>query len=171
MNPHDIKALLGKSGVLQVAVARETGVSPSMINAVIFRRVKSRRVASAIALAVDQPLSKLWPEIYQEEDPTNGAGMHVLGVLCAAEQAADSPMLAEKIAQSRGAVGAAIVALELAEKTMTATLAARGYVAGSCTDQWSQEVRDEVAALASVRAALDGLTGNPTDSTRPESRS
>lgn len=64
MNPHDIKALLGKKGVRQTQVAEGLGVSPSMVNGVIFQRIKSRRVAMAIARAIGQPLAELWPDIY-----------------------------------------------------------------------------------------------------------
>ncbi|HRQ63906.1 MAG TPA: hypothetical protein PKZ76_03430 [Xanthomonadaceae bacterium] len=63
MNPHDIKALLGKRGVRQVHLARQLRVSPSLITGVIFRRARSQRVAAAISAAVGKPLDKLFPEL------------------------------------------------------------------------------------------------------------
>lgn len=62
MNPHDIKALLGKNGVTQLKLASDLGVHHSLIGRVIFRQSKSRRVSSHIAEAVGQPFEKLWPE-------------------------------------------------------------------------------------------------------------
>ncbi len=64
MNPHDIKALLGKKGVRQTQLAVSLRVTPTMVNAVIFRKSKSRRVAGAIARATGQRLADLWPELY-----------------------------------------------------------------------------------------------------------
>lgn len=64
MNPHDIKALLGKKGIRQIQLAKSLRVSPSMVNGVIFKRIVSRRVAGAIAQAADKTISELWPETY-----------------------------------------------------------------------------------------------------------
>lgn len=64
MNPHDIKALLGKKGIRQIQLAKSLRVSPSMVNGVIFKRIVSRRVAGAIARAAGKPISELWPETY-----------------------------------------------------------------------------------------------------------
>lgn len=64
MNPHDIKALLGKQGIRQIQIAEALKVSPTMVTAVIFRKSKSRRVATAISRAVGKPKAELWPELY-----------------------------------------------------------------------------------------------------------
>lgn len=64
MNPHDIKALIGKQGVRQIQIARKLKVTPGMVNAVIFSKSKSRRVATAISRVVGLPLAELWPQHY-----------------------------------------------------------------------------------------------------------
>lgn len=47
-----------------------------------------------------------------------------------------------------------LAALKLAEGCLSGTLLARGYTPGSCTDEWAPVVRQEVRALADVRAAI-----------------
>lgn len=64
MNPHDIKALLGKRGIKQKRIAASLRVSPSLVTGVIFQKTKSRRVATAISRAIGIPKSALWPELY-----------------------------------------------------------------------------------------------------------
>lgn len=63
---------------------------------------------------------------------------------------------AEHAAMVRGLNASAdmLSALHVAENALSATLAARGYQHGSCADDWAENVRGEVAALASVRAAI-----------------
>ena len=51
-----------------------------------------------------------------------------------------------------------LAALRLAEKTIASTLNARGYSAGSDTSSWSAEVKAEVSALATIRAAIATAT-------------
>ena len=62
MNPHDIKALLGKKGVKQTQLAAALKVSQQMVSAVILSTSNSRRVQLAIARATGLPASDLWPE-------------------------------------------------------------------------------------------------------------
>lgn len=64
MNPHDIKALLGKRGVTQISIARKLKVSPTLVGRVIFGRVTSRRVASEVAQSLGLTEEMLWPSIY-----------------------------------------------------------------------------------------------------------
>lgn len=47
-----------------------------------------------------------------------------------------------------------LAALKAAESALDFTLKSRGYADGSCTDEWSKEVRREVAARATIRAAI-----------------
>lgn len=72
MNPHDIKALLGKKGVRQSQLARSLRVTPTMVNAVIFRKTKSRRVAGAIARVTGRQIADLWPELYGPQSNRHG---------------------------------------------------------------------------------------------------
>jgi hypothetical protein len=59
-------------------------------------------------------------------------------------------------------------ALQLAERTISGTLAARGYQPGSCTDGWSPEVAAEVATRAMLRRAIAAATGAPaSDASTP----
>lgn len=52
-----------------------------------------------------------------------------------------------------------LATLKIAADALTSTLKARGYEAGSATDGWAPEVRQEVAALATVRAAIAKAEG------------
>lgn len=83
--------------------------------------------------------------------------MTVLDFLASHDWDGDAQPGNAAVGEARDAMAAAIEALKLAERTIAGTLHARGYLPGSCTDGWSQEVRDEVAALVPIRAALARL--------------
>lgn len=51
-------------------------------------------------------------------------------------------------------VPAMLAALKAAETSIDFTLKSRGYVDGSCSDDWAECVRREVAARATIRAAI-----------------
>lgn len=62
MHPAEINAEIRKAGATQTAIAETLGVSPATVSAVINGRIKSKRVASAIALVVSRSVVSLWPE-------------------------------------------------------------------------------------------------------------
>lgn len=64
MHPADIQAALKKCGRNQKSIADECGVSQSTVAHVLFGRSKSRRVATAISVAIGQPLDRIWPGKY-----------------------------------------------------------------------------------------------------------
>lgn len=72
------------------------------------------------------------------------------------EDAVDGPHNARLIA----AAPELLRALEIAERTLSDSLHARGYEEGECTDGWSAEIRAEVAALVPVRTAIASATGH-----------
>lgn len=49
--------------------------------------------------------------------------------------------------------------LRKAEATISGSLSARGYVHGSCTDEWEPAAREEVRTLAILRAGLAHIGG------------
>ncbi|WP_204270459.1 hypothetical protein, partial [Enterobacter roggenkampii] len=51
-----------------------------------------------------------------------------------------------------------LAALKAANRCLSRTLKCRGYVPGSCTDEWSAEVRLEVRTAATVSAAIAAAT-------------
>lgn len=63
------------------------------------------------------------------------------------------------IIERETAVSELLEALVLAERTLTATLSARGYTPGECTDSWAPAVKAEVAALVPIRAAIAKAEG------------
>jgi lambda repressor-like predicted transcriptional regulator len=67
MHPADIQSILRKAGITQQSIANETGVSSQTVHAVLYGRVKSRRIAETIAKKAGLPLSKLWPGMYDSE--------------------------------------------------------------------------------------------------------
>jgi lambda repressor-like predicted transcriptional regulator len=44
-------------------IARETGVSPTMVHFVVRRERRSRHVMEAIAHAINKPVEQVWPEL------------------------------------------------------------------------------------------------------------
>lgn len=64
MNEHKIKSLIHERGATLTAIADGAGVTLSTVCRVIKGASKSRRIASAIALYVGQPVDVLWPGKY-----------------------------------------------------------------------------------------------------------
>ncbi len=64
MHPADINAALIKCGTNQTQIAERLGVTQSTVSYVIWGRVRSRRVAHAIAKATGLPVDQLWPGRY-----------------------------------------------------------------------------------------------------------
>jgi lambda repressor-like predicted transcriptional regulator len=60
-DPIEIKVLLLRAKINQVAIARKVGVSASHISNVIKGRRSTKRVRVAIARAVGKRVSELWP--------------------------------------------------------------------------------------------------------------
>ncbi len=57
-----IKIELLKAGITGAAIARRLGVDRSAVSHTIAGRKRSARIRRAIAEAVGQPVSELWPE-------------------------------------------------------------------------------------------------------------
>ena len=62
MHRTSIKARLLEAGIKQVDIARQIGVDPSAVSAIIAGRKRSRRVREAIARALGVKIQELWPE-------------------------------------------------------------------------------------------------------------
>ena len=55
-------------GISQASIARQVGVSPQAILNIIERRQKSRRIANAVADAIERPLAEVFPEYCTETE-------------------------------------------------------------------------------------------------------
>ena len=60
---------------------------------------------------------------------------------------------------ARAAIAELIEAAKLAERIIQSNLSGSGYEAGSCTDGWCPEIREQVAALPVIAAALARVGG------------
>lgn len=69
MHYADIIAALTKAGFTLTRVAREEGVSPAAVSAVVHDRQRSVYIAKRIATIVGQPLDVLWPGVYGKPRP------------------------------------------------------------------------------------------------------
>lgn len=63
----DIAYALRLCGTTQAVIARRCAVTRSTVSQVLNGRRTSRRVATAIANAVNQPIARLWPGRYEDE--------------------------------------------------------------------------------------------------------
>lgn len=66
MHPAEIKAALAIAGYKQTAAAKECGVAPTTVGAVIHGRSRSKAVEEWIAHATGHTLVDLWPQWYGE---------------------------------------------------------------------------------------------------------
>ncbi len=66
MHPADIKAALIKAGFSLTKVAEQNNVSQPLVSQVVHGRLRSRRVAQAIAQITGKPLEVLWPGQYRK---------------------------------------------------------------------------------------------------------
>jgi lambda repressor-like predicted transcriptional regulator len=75
MEPEDIKIEFFKRRrqVMMKDVAAKVGVTPAAITRVIDRQFKSRRIAEAIADALERPIAEVFPEWYGCDDQRNAA--------------------------------------------------------------------------------------------------
>jgi lambda repressor-like predicted transcriptional regulator len=64
MHPADINAALLKAGANQTRIAEKHNVSCNAVSSVIHGRMKSRRLANAIAKVTGIPVNTLWPGKY-----------------------------------------------------------------------------------------------------------
>ena len=64
MTPLDIRNALHNSDLNQAAIARELGVTPPHISAIIDGKRVSRRVHEAIAEAIGVDIRRIWPDLY-----------------------------------------------------------------------------------------------------------
>ena len=55
-------------GVSQSSIAKSLGVSPQAVSNVIMRRNPSRRIAQAVADAIERPLADVFPEYCTEAE-------------------------------------------------------------------------------------------------------
>lgn len=69
MRPDDIRIALIRSGISQAKLARENGVSPTMINRIVLGLSVSDRVQRAIAGALGIDVKRIWPSIYLGDGP------------------------------------------------------------------------------------------------------
>jgi lambda repressor-like predicted transcriptional regulator len=67
LHPEDIKAALRKKRITQKAIAKEFGVSETVIHFVITDRSRSRRIAEYIAEKIGRSVDEIWPGSYQNE--------------------------------------------------------------------------------------------------------
>jgi len=65
MEPKEIKIALIRKEIDQSTVARQLGVSPSIVQRVIHRKAVSRRVSQGIADALCLDLHEVFPELYE----------------------------------------------------------------------------------------------------------
>lgn len=63
MTPVEIRIELLRRGISVRGLARQLGVSPQAISAVIHRRLKSRQLREAIAHAIGRTPEELWQEV------------------------------------------------------------------------------------------------------------
>ncbi|MDO9004367.1 MAG: helix-turn-helix domain-containing protein [Aquabacterium sp.] len=64
MDALEINYRLKRAGLSQTAIARELGVSQSVVGNVIHNRITAFEVASYIARALGEELTALWPDRY-----------------------------------------------------------------------------------------------------------
>jgi transcriptional regulator with XRE-family HTH domain len=60
-------------GVSQSSIAKSLGVSPQAVSNVIMRRNPSRRIAQAVADAIERPLAEVFPEYCESENSRRAA--------------------------------------------------------------------------------------------------
>lgn len=68
MKPEHIKAELTKRGYTLTMVAEAIGKSPSLISKVVSGKAVSYDAATAVAKAIDLPLSMVFPETYEQKN-------------------------------------------------------------------------------------------------------
>lgn len=66
MHPADINAALIKAGSNQARIAEALSVSNNAVSIVIHGRMKSLRIANAIATTTGISINKLWPGRYSD---------------------------------------------------------------------------------------------------------
>ena len=64
MDPKEIRVEMARAGVSQAGLARDLGVSPTMINRTIDGLSVSHEVRNGIAKAVEIPVERIWPSTY-----------------------------------------------------------------------------------------------------------
>jgi DNA-binding XRE family transcriptional regulator len=68
MESHEIKVEIYRrrpQGLTMTAIAKKVGVSKQAISLIIERRQTSRRIAQAIADAIELPIEQVFPELYK----------------------------------------------------------------------------------------------------------
>lgn len=71
MNPHDIKASLGKKGFSMARIARSLNLSGQAVSHVVYGIYRSRRIETAIIEATGISGKCLWPKWYSEQASSN----------------------------------------------------------------------------------------------------
>ncbi|SPD73784.1 conserved hypothetical protein [uncultured Desulfobacterium sp.] len=64
MDPLDIKHAIERAGSSQSEIARERGVTPAMVNRVIWNGDVSDHIRRAIARRIGRPVEDIWPAYY-----------------------------------------------------------------------------------------------------------
>lgn len=119
MHHEDIKATIRKKGVTLQQVAAHLGVKGTTLSQVIRGTVKSARLAEAIAQLCEQPVSRLWPGLYDEP------------------RSPSPPAVLSRLAQQRAPMPKAKT-----EKAASAPVAAAGEPAHVATERREAERRE-----------------------------
>lgn len=64
MDPLEIKHAIERAGSSQSDIARARGVTPAMVNRVIWNGDVSDHIRRAIARTIGRPVEEVWPEYY-----------------------------------------------------------------------------------------------------------
>jgi len=64
----DIKQELEKAGVTQLSIAKMLKIKAPSVHNVITGKRKTPRIRTAISLAINKPVSDIWPEISTKEE-------------------------------------------------------------------------------------------------------
>lgn len=70
MTPLEIKHALERAGNSQAKIARECGVSETMVYFVLRRERRAQHIENAVSKAINVPAEEIWPEHYAK----NGHG-------------------------------------------------------------------------------------------------
>lgn len=62
-----VKAAMSLAAVSQTEIARQCGVGPNAVNAVVHGRSRSKTIETRIAVATGVPRERLWPQWYGPE--------------------------------------------------------------------------------------------------------
>lgn len=67
MNSNEIKSALVMKGITQTAIAKSLNIKQPAVNATITGDLKTQRIRAAIAMAINKPVSEIWPDTSTKE--------------------------------------------------------------------------------------------------------